>query len=270
MTRIKKSTGSHLKRRKKVKRKLGIIPDNCFNEGLNALLQIRTCQHHSIARIPKWTALGQDVPYRFGAQKKNHGWTSSLKKSDFYRLLLVALILSVWNLKLLTPQNLRCAAAGIKLPQLATDPEALKGPRIGPGGFGSGGYCAGTSSGLFIGDTPFTAMIYNGWCWSFFFEEFIQIHFNPPIPFRWQVPPKCPLSPGQALTGSQPAVFPQAMAAKPSIHACSFGNPPDPDKITTYPGVARRSLAHGDPKGMVHGALWDMLKWWWVKGGKVE
>ena len=27
------------------------------------------------------------------------------------------------RLKLLTPQNLRCAAAGIKLPQLATDPE---------------------------------------------------------------------------------------------------------------------------------------------------
>mmetsp|Transcript_69929 Transcript_69929/g.154223 ORF Transcript_69929/g.154223 Transcript_69929/m.154223 type:complete len:100 (+) Transcript_69929:74-373(+) len=34
------------------------------------------------------------------------------------------------------------------------------------------------------------------------------------------------------------------MAAKPSIHACSFGNPPDPDKITTYPGVARRYLPH--------------------------
>ena len=33
------------------------------------------------------------------------------------------------------------------------------------------------------------------------------------------------------------------MAAKPSIHACSFGNPPDPDKITTYPGVARRDWA---------------------------
>eukprot|EP00438_Fugacium_kawagutii_P003374 Skav231006 [mRNA] locus=scaffold1196:14195:15168:+ [translate_table: standard] len=34
------------------------------------------------------------------------------------------------------------------------------------------------------------------------------------------------------------------MAAKPSIHACSFGNPPDPDKVTTYPGVARRYLPH--------------------------
>eukprot|EP00434_Breviolum_minutum_P045074 symbB.v1.2.040337.t1/scaffold7155.1/size12999/2 len=34
------------------------------------------------------------------------------------------------------------------------------------------------------------------------------------------------------------------MAAKPSIHACSFGTPPDPDKITTYPGVARRYLPH--------------------------
>jgi hypothetical protein len=48
------------------------------------------------------------------------------------------------------------------------------------------------------------------------------------------------------------------MAAKPSIHACSFGNPPDPDKITTYPGVARRSLAaHGDPKGMAPSEGWE-------------
>ena len=214
-----------------------------------------------------------DVPYRFGAQKSPMVDHLPLKKvictGCYWLLWFWAFETAVASKSALRSRWDQVASA--------TDPEALKGPRIGPGGFGSGGYCAGTSSGLLIGDSsiapPFTAMIYNGWCWSFFFEEFIQIQSNPPYHFGGKsphVPPKCPLSPGQALTGSQPAVFPQAMAAKPSIHACSFGNPPDPDKITTYPGVARRSLAHGDPKGMAHGALWDMLKWWWVKGGKVE
>ena len=33
------------------------------------------------------------------------------------------------------------------------------------------------------------------------------------------------------------------MAAKPTVHAVSFGDPPDPTKITTYPGVARRASA---------------------------
>eukprot|EP00439_Symbiodinium_sp_Y106_P066328 s3576_g10.t2 len=43
-----------------------------------------------------------------------------------------------------------------------------------------------------------------------------------------------------------PSSWPLAagMAAKPTVHACSFGDPPDPAKITTYPGVARRYLPH--------------------------
>lgn len=47
----------------------------------------------------------------------------------------------------------------------------------------------------------------------------------------------------------------QGMAAKPSIHACSFGTPPDPDKITTYPGVARRLLGSIDRKDGSAGKL---------------
>ncbi|CAK9067893.1 unnamed protein product [Durusdinium trenchii] len=34
------------------------------------------------------------------------------------------------------------------------------------------------------------------------------------------------------------------MAAKPSINAVSFGSPPDPTKVQTYPGVACRYLPH--------------------------
>mmetsp|Transcript_12076 Transcript_12076/g.28623 ORF Transcript_12076/g.28623 Transcript_12076/m.28623 type:complete len:104 (+) Transcript_12076:94-405(+) len=34
------------------------------------------------------------------------------------------------------------------------------------------------------------------------------------------------------------------MAAKPSVNAVSFGTPPDPTKVQTYPGVARRYLPH--------------------------
>ena len=33
------------------------------------------------------------------------------------------------------------------------------------------------------------------------------------------------------------------MAARPTVHAVSFGEPPDPTKIQTYPGVARRASA---------------------------
>ncbi|CAE7233273.1 PUS7 [Symbiodinium necroappetens] len=49
---------------------------------------------------------------------------------------------------------------------------------------------------------------------------------------------------GSSRPSPSPWPLAAGMAAKPTVHAVSFGDPPDPTKITTYPGVARRYLPH--------------------------